>query len=283
MKRLLSPVAPAIAGTFLASAVSLVFSAVAQSDFFRFTLEDGVARFSFETDPTVYYLLQGTFQLPAMESLAMTLGSDPVAYELAATNSHAFFRTFALSLFGPRDSDADGMDDLWELGRGLDPLDATDALLPSPNVAGLTNLEEYRLRFGLSSAKPQYYGREISLFNYGAPSAILEAISREWSVFNTGAGFEALSREVSIFNGARPPTAGYPAAYSREQSLFNFGTPLYALEALGRELTVFNGDHPPTAGYPATYSREISSFNHGVPTAFTEAISREFSVFNDLP
>lgn len=196
-----------------------------------------------------------------------------------------FLRFEPISVFAPRDSDRDGMDDLWELARGLDPLDVTDAAKASPDTAGLTNLEAYRLRFGLSAAKPQYHSREVSLFNHGAPSALFEAISREQSVFNFGSPpfrIEALGRELSVFNGERPPIAGYPEAYSREVSLYNFGAPPFRTEAIGREVSVFNGERPALAGYPESYSREVSVFNLGAPIARVEAISREVSVFNAI-
>lgn len=196
-----------------------------------------------------------------------------------------FLRFEPISVFAPRDSDRDGMDDLWELIHGLDPLAAADAGQASPNFAGLTNLEEYRRRFGLSAAKPQYHSREVSLFNHGAPTALFEAISREQSVFNFGSPpfrLEALGRELSVFNGERGPIAGYPEAYSREVSLYNFGAPPFRTEAIGREVSVFNGERPALAGYPESYSREVSVFNLGAPTAGLEAISREVTVFNDI-
>jgi hypothetical protein len=169
---------------------------------------------------------------------------------------------------------------------GVDALDPADASQASPNIAGLTNLDEYRRRFGLNGEKPQFYSREVSLFNFGAPTARFEAISREQSVFNFGSPpfrIEAVGRELSIFNGERPPTAGYPEAYSREVSVYNFGAPPFRIEAIGREVSVFNGQRPAIAGYPEAYSREVSLFNFGAPTARVEAISREVSVFNDIP
>ena len=46
--------------------------------------------------------------------------------------------------------------------------------------------------------------REVSLFNFGQPTASIEAISREVSLFNSGpapaARIEAISREVSVFD-----------------------------------------------------------------------------------
>lgn len=68
--------------------------------------------------------------------------------------------------------------------------------------------------------------REISVFNFGTPFPSVEAISREVSVFNFGASFpsvEAVSREVSVFNfGAVFPSV---EAISREVSVFNYRVP----------------------------------------------------------
>ena len=68
--------------------------------------------------------------------------------------------------------------------------------------------------------------REISIFNFGQPSASVETISREVSVFNFGvpsASIEALSREVSIFNFGQ--ASANVEAISRELSVFNYGVP----------------------------------------------------------
>jgi uncharacterized repeat protein (TIGR01451 family) len=46
-------------------------------------------------------------------------------------------------LVSPRDTDHDGIPDDWEVAHGLNPNDASDALLDS-DCDGLTNLEEYR-------------------------------------------------------------------------------------------------------------------------------------------
>ncbi len=246
---------------------------------FQLTLAPTVGYyFAFQTSPD----LQRPFT-----TAQLALGDPGPSFLHLPTNyeSQFFLRFEPISVFAPRDSDGDGMDDLWELAHGLNPLDPKDARQPSPNIAGLTNLEEYRQRFNLSDAKLQFYSREVSLFNFGGPTARLEAISPEVSLFNFGSPIyhvEAESREVSVFNGAHTPSAGYPEAYSREVSLFNFGSPLFHREATSREISVFNGERPGVAGYPEAYSREVSLFNFGAPTARVEAISRELSVFNDI-
>jgi hypothetical protein len=239
-----------------------------------------------------YYGLQFSPDLGSFDTIDLTLGSPaPIwAVDREGIRDRAFFRAETISLFAPRDTDGDGMDDLWELTQAhLDPLDPLDATLASPNIAGISNLQEYLQRFGLENVlPPQFYSRELSVFNFGASSAPFEGLSREWTVFNFGAvRTVAQSREISIWNALRdgdlPALAGFPQVYSRELSLYNFGSPPFSVEARGRELTVFNGERPATPGFPQIYSRELSVFNFGAPTAAVEAISREVTVFNDLP
>jgi len=231
-----------------------------------------------------YFLIRRALSIESpFGNVAMTLSDEELIYTPPLGEPMAFFDAEAISVFSPRDSDRDGMDDIYELGKNLDPLNDADALLPS-SIAGLTNLAEYRLRFALSAEKPQYYSREVSTFNFGAPRGSFEAISREQSIFNFGSSnsVEAHAREVSVFNGEHHPIAGFPQVYSREQSIFNFGSS-NSVEALAREVSVFNGDRPPIAGYAQIYSRETSVFNLGAPRASVEAVSREVSIFNNLP
>ena len=254
---------------------------------YTFTKVGPEYRLTLEQNSAVYFGFQYSPNLVVPFATAkMALGTPgPVfAYTPLPAELEGFFRVNGISVYAPEDSDHDGMDDIWELQHGLNPLDASDAAAPSARMPGLTNLEEYRLRFGLGNQKPQYYSREVSLFNYGANRT--EAVSREVSLFNFGAQWssvEALSREISVFNGEAPPIAGYPQIYSREVSLFNFGAQWSSVEALSREVTVFNGEAPPIAGYPQIYSREVSVFNFGSPIHSVEAISREVSVFNNIP
>lgn len=63
-----------------------------------------------------------------------------------AAPTHArFYRVEQVPLATPKDSDGDGMDDVYELGYGpsLDPLNPSDAALDADHD-GLTNLEEHR-------------------------------------------------------------------------------------------------------------------------------------------
>lgn len=270
-------------------AVFVAMSSADAADFpHTFTKNGPAYRLTLQQNSAVYFGLQHTTELTQFfGTIKMALGTPGPIFEYtpASGETQGFFRLEGIPNYAPADSDFDGMDDIWELEHPyLDPLNSADAFLPSPNLPGKTNIEEYRIRFGLSSNKAQYYSREISLFNYGAD--VTAAISREISLFNFGAQWssvEALSREISVFNGDSPPVADYPQIYSREVSLYNFGAPPFNVEALSREVSVFNGEMPPIADYPEVYSRELSVFNDGAPVFAVEAISREVSVFNNIP
>lgn len=53
-----------------------------------------------------------------------------------------FYRVGYRDVLSPGDRDSDGMDDVWELRHGLNPLHAGDAG-DDPDGDGFTNLEEY--------------------------------------------------------------------------------------------------------------------------------------------
>jgi hypothetical protein len=64
--------------------------------------------------------------------------------------------------------------------------------------------------------------REVSIFNFGQPTASYEAISREVSVFDFGqavASIEAISREVSVFDRG----SNLLDSISREVSVYDYG------------------------------------------------------------
>lgn len=234
----------------------------------------------------VYWYLEESADLDHFAAFSMALGDADTTWNLTIDPlvPRRFFVSTGISVYAPRDTDGDYIDDIYELRHHfLNPLDPGDALLL--NGSGITYLQEYRLFFGLGSAPPQIYSREVSAFNFGAPMD--SAISREVAVFNFGApafGTEAHSREISVFNGqGGPAQGGIPEVYSREVSAYNFGAPPFSTEAISRELSVFNGQGGPAlGGIPEIYSREVSVFNLGAPVTSLEAISREVSVFNDI-
>ena len=101
-------------------------------------------------------------------------------------------------------------------------------------------------RLTASGQSSDAISREVSLFNFGAPSVSTEAISRELSIFNFGqlsSNVEAISREVSVFNFGQSATS--VEAISREVSVFNFGQLSRTIEAISRELSIYNYGVPP--------------------------------------
>ena len=219
-----------------------------------------------------------------------SLGHVPLAWRVwpvPGAPALALHRIAAISVFSPRDSDGDRIDDLYELEHPeiLNPLDPTDAAL-DPDNNGLTHQQEYRTLRGLNIDPDQYLSREVTSFNFGLPTARIEAMSREVSAFNGERPPptdlpQMLSREVTAFNFGQPSSP--VEAISRESSVFNFGVPVFPTEALSREVSVFNGERPPPTPIAIAVSREVTVFNFGLPIVGVEAISREVSVFNDLP
>ena len=119
----------------------------------------------------------------------------------------------------------------------------------------------------LPSPEPDAGGRnnlDYYFFRRGTVR-LREVFTREVSVFNFGsstAGVEAISRAVSIFNGESAPTGGIAEVYSRETTTFNFGSNPALVEAVSRAVSVFNGE----------------SFPGG--DNVRESFSRETSVYN---
>ena len=58
-------------------------------------------------------------------------------------SEYAFFRVVQCDVADPGDEDADGMDDVWELAYGLNPLNPGDAGQDGDSD-GLTNFQEYQ-------------------------------------------------------------------------------------------------------------------------------------------
>lgn len=168
--------------------------------------------------PLHYFHFQHSTDLRQFSTIGASLGTPAptFGYLPGIGETRGFFRAEAVSAWSPADVDQDGMDDLWELLNGLDPLDPADAGQPSTPHPGMTNLEAYRFRFGLTRVT-EFYSVETSVFNSTF------AISEEVSVFNTppnaGPAIAAISTEVSVFNGFSIQPAAH--ALSIEVSVLN--------------------------------------------------------------
>jgi hypothetical protein len=259
-------------------------------------IEDGKAIVEFANDPGNYFLLEYSEDLTNWGPVDMSLGTDS-ELELVPGVQKGFFRAIPYGKHAPLDSDGDGIDDVYELNHRefLNPLDPSDGSKLSPNGGGLTNYQVYLNLFRITSYKIlQRESREISVFNFGSPSATFEANSREQSIFNFGspsATLEANSREISLFNGQHVPYSDLAQIETREVSVFNFGqapganpsnpnSPPATAEVITKEVSVYNGQHVPYSDLTQIETREVSVFNFGSPSAPIEAISREVSVLN---
>ncbi len=230
--------------------------------------------------PDHYFHFQHSTDLRQFSTIDAALGAPAATFDYlpAVGEMRGFFRAEAISVWSPSDVDQDGMDDLWELLNGLAPVDPADAGEPSPLQPGLTNLEAYRLRFGLTRVT-EFYSVETSVFNNTF------AISDEVSVYRfphtTGFTVEALSAETSVFNFP-PVTGASVAAVSAEVSLFNTAPVTGpAVQAISPEVSVFNSFAlTPTL---QAVSPEVSVFNSFVVTPALQAVSPEVSVLKSLP
>jgi hypothetical protein len=225
--------------------------------------------------------------------VGMSLGADgPVwAYSLQLGANAGFFRVRAHDVFSPQDSDGDGMDDRFELLHPdcLDPLDWQDASR-SCLADGISNYQFYlRELYGGPGLALQFISRETTVWNCGSPTARIEAMSVEMSVYNANPGsgpptsdiLQVHSREVTTWNFGSPSAP--VEAVSREITAWNFGTPSAPIEAVSPEISVYSAF--PGSGAPITdilqvHSRELTVFNLGQATAAIEAISRELTVMN---
>jgi len=259
----------------------------------RLWVENGLAVVEFANDPGKYFLLEYSENLKDWAPADISLG-DPSRLELVPGVQNGFFRAIPYGKNAPLDSDRDGIDDVYELNHRefLNPLDPTDGSKLSPNGGGLTNYQVYLNLFRITSYKIlQRESREVSVFNFGSPSATFEANTREQSVFNFGspsATIEANSRELSLYNGGQVPYSDLAQIETREVSIFNFGSnpgttpggPPAIAEAITREISIYNGQAVPYSDLTQIETREVSVFNFGSPSAPLEAISREVSVLN---
>jgi hypothetical protein len=267
-------------------------------------------RLTLEATTAFYYGFQHTDDLlQPFVTVEVALGDDGPTFGLtpAVGERRGFFRAKVISISAPEDQDNDLMDDYWELRHPLylNPFYPNDAFLPSPEAdsGGLSNLNYYFGKRGTVRLN-EVFTREVSMFNFGASTAGVEAISRSISIFNGAsvptsgipehysrevslfnfgadpAAREAISRAVSAFNGANVPTSGLAEVYSREASLYNFGSDPAGTEAVSRLVSLFNGQNAPASGLAEVYSREASAFNFGSDPAGREAIARAISIYN---
>lgn len=246
---------------------------------------DGGFRFTTQWSPSNYYILEETPDLQNFGAIEIDLGENAPIWDVLIQpqlQPRAFYRVDPVSVFTPRDSDGDRIDDVYELHNPLilDPLNPDDANL-DPDGNGRTHLQEYLARFGLG-ALSVIQAREVSIFNRGLAFAAYDVQSREFSTFNLGspsASIEAFSRELTAFNGSGIAIADFPIVVSRELTSYNLGAPSASVEAISRQLSVYQGESPPLhTGYPQVQSREVSTFNGGAASASIEAVSREVSV-----
>ena len=115
-----------------------------------------------------YFGFQRTTDLQQQfTTIAMALGmpAPTFGYTPGSGELQGFLRAEAIDMFAPNDTDDDGIDDVWELKNGLDPVAPADALLPNATNPAKTNLQYYRDLFGLSHVT-DYYSREVSIENH---------------------------------------------------------------------------------------------------------------------
>jgi hypothetical protein len=99
--------------------------------------------FSVTPDTNVYYRLLGGEQTTNVQTvISLSLSNNLVAPQAPANAAQFFYRAQRVDLAAPHDSDGDGIDDLWEIEHGLDPLDPSDAAQLAPGDTR-TSLEAY--------------------------------------------------------------------------------------------------------------------------------------------
>jgi hypothetical protein len=271
---------------FLAVALAVPM-AHAQSDTnfskFRYTITGPSLALHFDLTPDLqnYYILDQATNLLAFAPRQMVYGGDSNAVSftvLTTASQQMFWRVRRISASAPLDIDGDGINDLYELKHGLNPLNASDASLLSGFSGStglpLTWLQEYLYQQTNNVVLYDAVSREISGFNFGQPTANFEAVSREASVFNApspDSDYDGVDDAYEINHGLNP------ADPNDVNQLSGFtddsGSPLTWLQLyryyFGQNKTLYDA-----------VSREVSTFNFGQPTANYEAISREVSVQN---
>jgi hypothetical protein len=85
------------------------------------------------SDTNAYYRLFGGEQTTNLQTvIALSLSNTLAAPQPPANAAQFFYRAQRIALTAPHDSDGDGINDLWELAHGLDPLLASDAAQVAP-------------------------------------------------------------------------------------------------------------------------------------------------------
>ena len=251
-----------------------------------------------ESHPLSYFKWERSRDLwQPYEPIGMALSSPLPTFSFRPQPglSQSFFRARAVSLFEAGDADGDGLNDVWELANGLDPLDPADADEPRDGFHPPTNWQYYRDRFHVQKVtefisdevsvhnRPFAFSDEVSVFHFPSSTAFsVEALSQEVSVFHlpdtTNIKVEAISDEVSVFV-LPSETPLNLAAYSDEVSVFVLPseTPLN-LAAYSDEVSVFVLP-PETSLNRAAYSDEVSVFVLPLETPLNRAAySDEVSV-----
>ena len=110
--------------------------------------ESGHWEVQFKTKPDCYYILRkgdnpAPIALKEPKAMALRGSGEDTLTDPESTEgvTRAFYRIDEVSTSAPLDLDEDGMDDIYELRRALDPL-VNDANL-DPDGDGRTHLEEY--------------------------------------------------------------------------------------------------------------------------------------------
>lgn len=227
--------------------------------------------------PLHYYRLQHSDDLRQFSMLGLAQGMPgPVfAHTPPPGTLKGFYRLQAIEGWAPEDTDLDGMDDLWELQNGLNPLDVADAVHPSAPNPAQSNLTYYREHFGLARVT-EYLSTETSVYN--SPFAISPEISVYQFPNLTGASLEAVSNEVSVYRFTNT-TGTSIEALSPEVSVFKTIPVTAPPEAISAEISVFNT--APFTTTPHAISVEVSVFNSYSPPATTLANSPEVSVLKN--
>jgi len=190
-----------------------------------------VIRCTVAEDAGLYYALADTEDLTAFSAIQMKLGTPGPVFEEPldlAAQRRRFFQVAAMSVFDPRDTDGDGIDDVYELLHPdiLDALDPTDAH-DDPDGNGLTHLQEYLInRFGDEDGKVQIVSAETSVLVGPAIEVpgVTSIESREVSVqigpvVAVPKEAEVYSQEVSVLIGPAIETSGVSEVHSLEVSV----------------------------------------------------------------